>query len=137
MTTNAISFQSTQFHIGTEVSPTTYVALGEVKAMDGPGGEAAVLDATHSRSTAKEKLMGLPDEGQIQLTVNYLSGDAGQDEFLEARAAQQLRDFKITFPGGELLLFQGYAKGHKISGQVDQIVTATLTVEITGPVTHA
>lgn len=137
MTTSAISFQGTQFHIGNETSPTVYVSLGEVKAMDGPGGEAAVLDATHSRSTAKEKLMGLPDEGQIQFTVNYLSGDSGQDEFLEARAAQALRDFKVTFPNGELLLFQGYAKGHKISGQVDQVVSATLTVEITGPVTRA
>lgn len=137
MTTNAISFQGTQFHIGTEVSPTTYVSLGEVRSMDGPGGEAAVLDATHSLSTAKEKLMGLPDEGQIQVTVNYLSGNQGQDEFLEARAAQQIRDYKITFVNGEILLFQGFAKGHKISGQVDQVVTATLTVEITGPVTRA
>lgn len=136
MTTSAISFQGTQFSIGTEVSPTSYATLGEVTGMDGPGGQAKVIDATHSRSTAIEKLMGLPDEGQINFNVNYLSGDQGQDEFLEARAAQQLRDYKVTFVNGEILQFQGYAIGHKISGQVNDKISATLTVEISGPVTH-
>jgi hypothetical protein len=136
MTTSAISFQGTQFQIGTEISPTSYVTLGEVTGIDGPGGQAKVIDATHSRSTAIEKLMGLPDEGQINFNVNYLSGDAGQDAFLAARASQQIRDYKITFVNGEILQFQGYAIGHKINGQVNDKIAATLTVEITGPVMH-
>jgi hypothetical protein len=133
---NAISSQGTKFYVGQEVSPTTYIQVGEVQTFDGPSGQANVIDTTHLTSTAKEKLIGLPDEGQITIGGNYVSSDNGQDEMFEARNTQQRRDFKLEMSNGELWLFQGYVLAFNISGGVDDKVNFSATVEITGPVSR-
>jgi hypothetical protein len=133
---NAISSQGTKFYVGQEVSPTTYIQVGEVQTFDGPSGQANVIDTTHLTSTAKEKLIGLPDEGQITIGGNYVSSDNGQDEMFEARNTQQRRDFKLELSNGELWLFQGYVLAFNISGGVDDKVNFSATVEITGPVSR-
>ena len=139
MTTNSISAQGTLFYISTAAyttSPTTYAAVGEVQTFDGPSGQANVIDATHLQSSAKEKLMGLPDEGQITIGGNYVSTDSGQDHMFDARSLQQKRDFKLQLSNGELWLFQGFVLQFGISGGVDDKVTFSATVEISGPVSR-
>jgi hypothetical protein len=133
---NAITSQGTKFYIGQEVSPTTYVQVGEVQTFDGPSGQAAVIDTTHLTSPRKEKLMGLPDEGQITLGGNYVSSDSGQDEMFEARDTQQRRDFKLELSNGELWLFQGFVLAFNINLGVDDKVSFSATVEITGAVSR-
>jgi hypothetical protein len=133
---NAIASQGTKFYIGQEVSPTTYIQVGEVQTFDGPSGQANVIDTTHLGSAAKEKLIGLPDEGQITIGGNYVSSDNGQDEMFEARNTQQRRDFKLELSNGELWLFQGYVLAFNISGGVDDKVNFSATVEITGAVSR-
>jgi hypothetical protein len=133
---NAISSQGTKFYIGNEVSPTVFVQVGEVQTFDGPSGQASVIDTTHLNSPAKEKLIGLPDEGQIQIGGNYVSSDNGQDEMFEARNLQQRRDMKLELANGELWLFQGFVLAFNISGGVDDKVNFSATIEITGSVTR-
>jgi hypothetical protein len=133
---NAISSQGTKFYVGQEVSPTTYIQVGEVRDFDGPSGQAQVIDTTHLNSTRKEKLMGLPDEGQITISGNYVSSDNGQDEMFEARDTQQRRDFKLEMSNGELWLFQGFVLGFSVSGGVDDKVNFNAVIEITGAVSR-
>lgn len=133
---DAIKAQGAKFYVGQEVSPTTYIQVGEVQTISGPSGQAAVIDTTHLGSTRKEKLMGLPDEGQITLGGNYVSSNSGQDEMFEARNAQEKRDFKIELSNGELWLFQGFVLAFNIDLGVDDKVSFSATVEITGEVTR-
>lgn len=139
MTTNAIKSQGTKFYIGDSVyttSPTNYLEVGEIQTVSGPTGQATVIDATHLSSEAKEKLMGLPDEGQVTLGGNYVDTDNGQDALLAARAAQEKRDFRITLSNGSGFLFQGFVLSFNIDLGVDDKVSFSATIEISGPVSR-
>jgi len=118
-------------------SPATRALIGEVVDFTGPGGQAAIIDVTHLKSTAKEKLVGLPDEGQISLNLNLDPSDTGQREAWEARAAQELRTFELelTDVAATVLVFTGFVLEFSLSAGVDDKISASITIEITGSVT--
>lgn len=139
MATSAIKSQGTKFYIGDSEytnSPTNYIQVGEIQTVSGPSGQATVIDATHLDSDAKEKLMGLPDEGQVTIGGNYVDTDSGQDAMLEARAAQEKRDFKIVLSNGAQFLFQGFVLSFNIDLGVDDKVSFSSTIEISGAVSR-
>lgn len=117
-------------------SPSSYTAIGNVTSIQGPSGQAPVVDATHLTSTYREKLMGLPDEGQIQITGQFIAADAQQDALRDDRTARTLREFKIVGPDSAFtLVFNAYVLTFSLSGiGVDEIVTFNTTLEISGSV---
>lgn len=118
------------------ITPLEWVEIGEVVSHDGPGGSAAVYETTHLQSTAKEKKIGLPDEGQLTLAVNWcLATDLGQQEASNARKARTEKNFKLTFSDASTASFSGYVLGLSASGAVDDKVSGSITIEITGAVT--
>lgn len=135
MATTAFNAQGTI--IGREgTTPGTYVSIAEIRSFSGPGGSAAVIDATTLLSTGKEKVMGLMDEGQLTLELNFSPGDSGQQALLADRAAQIRKNFRITFSNAanSTATFAAYVMGFTIGGGVDALTTATVTLEITGAV---
>src|SRR5512139_2194089 len=75
-------------------------AVEEVKSVSGPSGQAGVIDITHLQSTAKEKMMGLRDEGQITLTCNYSASTNAtsiQNKMREMRASRGKGNLRIGF----------------------------------------
>ena len=123
----------------TSTPGTTVIAVGEVNSFSGPTGSAGVIDVSHLGSTAKEKLMGLPDEGSLSLSVNFLSsGDAGQVKLREQRAKRGKSAFILQFntsATGEKCSAECYVTTFGISGSVDNKLQGDITLEITGPVT--
>ena len=118
------------------IMPLAWVEIGEVVSHDGPGGSAAVYETTHLRSTAKEKKVGLPDEGQLTLAVNWcLATDHGQQAASTARNARTEKNFKLTFSDDSTASFSGYVLGMSASGAVDDKVSGSITIEITDAVT--
>jgi hypothetical protein len=117
-------------------TPGTYVALAEIRSFSGPGGTAAVIDATTLGSDGKEKVMGLQDEGTLSLEMNFVPGDTGQQALLSDRSLQQVKNFKITFSNSanSTATFGAYVTGFTVAGGVDALTTATVTLEITGAV---
>lgn len=132
MASKAIRTQGTIIGVASATPPVTYVTIGEVISFDGPGGKAQIIDVSNLASTAKEKLPGLPDEGQFTLTVNYVSTDPGQSDLAAARLAQSIRHFKVTLVDGGLATFDAYVLEFKISGKADSKVEASIGMEITG-----
>lgn len=102
-----------------------------------------MIDATTLLSTGKEKVMGLKDEGQIQLEMNFVPGDVGQQHLLADRDAQIKKKFKITFSDevtsgvatGTTATFDAFVMGFSISGGVDALTSAQVTLEVTGSIT--
>ena len=145
MTTSAVKTQGTVCKIGTLNAQTTapasdtFLTIGEVIGVDGPGGSASVIDATHFASVAKEKLMGLPDEGQVTLRMNVVPDDVGLLEIREARSAQELRNWRITLPSSaptpKQMDFKGFAMSMNYTAQPDGKWELTATIEISGAVT--
>lgn len=137
MPTNALKSQGIFVRYGDGGSPEVFTAIGEVVSIDGPGGEAAIIDATHLQSTAKEKLIGLPDEGRVSLGCNLVPGDAGQIQLRNDRLNATRRNYKITLTDSPAtnLAFAAYCMGFKVNGAVDDKISATIELEVTGAVT--
>lgn len=117
-------------------TPLEWLEIGEVVTFDGPGGSASMYETTHLRSTAKEKKIGLMDEGQLTLSINWdLDSDAGQQAASDARKSREEKSFKLTFSDDSTATFSGYVMGVSASGGVDDKVSGSVTIEITGEVT--
>lgn len=139
MSSNAIEAQGITIARGTGTGPVTYTTIPEVKSFSGPGGSATVIDVTDLSSTAKEKRMGLADEGQLQLTINYIPDNAVHLALRADRASRAKVPFRISFTdsGDTTWSFDAFVTGFSVSGAVDGVVEAQVTLEITGAITEA
>jgi len=116
--------------------------IGEITDFTGPGGQAQVIDITSINSTAKEKLIGIRDEGQVSMTLNFDPTDGGQtglrdDRDLRTRGKYAIRLTDVATGSSALpswCYFNGYCLGFSISGAVDNKITANAVLEIDGPV---
>ncbi len=111
--------------------------VGEVLSFSGPGGSAAIIDKTNLASTAREKMMGLPDEGQLTMEVSLDPTDDGQVQLRTDRVSRTRREAILTLTDATntTLTFNAYCLGFAISGSVDDKITASITLEIDGAVT--
>lgn len=133
----AIESQGTVVAFSFGGSPTSFTTIPNVTDFSGPGGQASVIDATNLLSVQKEKMMGLSDAGQLTFNVNFDPDSAVHQQIRQAWVTRQLCQFRITFADGTPAncVFDGYVLGFQISGGVDAVVKAAITVEITGALT--
>ena len=73
---------------------TAFETIPNVVSFQGPGGQASVIDVTNLASTAKEKRVGLRDEGQLSLSFQF-SVQGGVDAVVEASVTIEI-DRDIT-----------------------------------------
>jgi hypothetical protein len=138
----AFEAQGTQLFWGdtTSLSTASTNLIGEVKSFSGPSGSAGIIDITSMASTAKEKLIGLRDEGQITLECNLNTVDAAQMKLRTDRANRTLKAWILklndnsTDAAKTRLKGEGYCTGFSVSGGVDDVVKSSITIEITGGV---
>ena len=138
MTVKAIESQGVtlQYTVG---SPTNMSGVSNVTAISGPGGAASVIDVTNLASTFKEKLMGLPDEGQISLNLNFDPDDTSHQALRGARASRTRTEFKLTLTDAtpSTGTFWAYVLSFALDIGVDKQVTAAVTLEVDGPIAWA
>lgn len=136
MSTNAIESQGMLFKV--RIS-NVYHNIVDVKSFDGPNGSAAIIDCTDLSDTAKTKRMGLQDWGQLQLTLNYRPTATTHAYLLSLKDSRELNYFRIQFTdtGATLWTFRGYVTQFAISGAVDGVVEAQVTIEISGDITES
>lgn len=138
----AFESQGTEFFWGdtTALSTASTNLVGQVKTFNGPSGSAGIIDVTNLGSTAKEKLVGLRDEGQITLEVNLVTTDAAQMKIKTDRANRTRKAWVLKLndntTAADRMRLKGdaYCTGFAISGGVDDVVKASITLEITGAV---
>lgn len=137
MSSSALESQGMAIKISNMLSPVVFSTIPEVKDFTGPGGSAAVIDVTDLSSVAKQKRMGLADEGQLSFTINYIPADTQHSALRAARSARQETDFQILFTDESPSTtwdFSGFVTGFAVSGAVDGVVEAQVTIEITGAI---
>lgn len=135
----AYNAQGTKFFWSTSTAYSTAQAVGEVTDFSGPGGQAADVDITTLNSTAKEFFIGLRDEGEITMSLNFNATDAGQAALIADRANRTKRKaaIKFTDTATHVAVFDAYCKGFSISGAVDDKVSAQAVLRISGAVTYS
>lgn len=136
---NSIEAQGVTIAISVGESPTSFSTIGNIIDFSGPGGQASVIDVTNLASLAREKRMGLPDEGQLTFNVNLDPDNATHQALRDARKNRTKCEFQITLTDATAtkLTFFGFVLGFVVSGAVDDVVKAAITIEIDGPVEWA
>lgn len=134
---DAIETQGFFARIGNGDSPLTYTEIKEVKTFTAFDGSAAEIDVTHLQSVAKEFRMGLQDNGNLSLDLNYLSADPGQVLVRAAKSSREIQDFQLEFSDATTATFQGFVASAPRSGSVDSAVETSFTIRISGDVTDA
>lgn len=124
---------------GDGASPEVFTTIGEVNSIQGPGGSATTIDVTNLSSTAKNKKMGLIDEGQVTLEMKLDTADTAQTGLRTDRSNKTLRNFQIvlTDSPATTISFAAYVMSFALATAVDDVVTASVTLEIDGLVTWA
>ena len=131
---DAIVSEGVLIQRGNGATPEVFTTIGEITDFDGPGGSASVIDTTSLESIAKEKLIGLPDEGQFSFNVNWLAADPGQTGLRADRQNRTKRNIKVIFTdaGNTEASFAAYVLSFSVSGAVDDKVSGAISLEITG-----
>lgn len=140
MSSQALEAQGMELKIGDGASPEVFTAIPEIKTFSGPGGSATVIDVTDLSSQAKEKRMGLADEGQLSFTINYIPTNDEHAALREAREDRAETNFKLVFTDDSpstTWSFSGFVTGFSVSGAVDGVVEANVTIEITGAISES
>jgi len=138
MSVNALKSQGMTIGIGDGASPEVFTTISEISSISGPGGQAAVIDTTDLSSLAKEKRMGLPDEGQITLDMNWIPKNVQHALLRTKRTAQVAVNFRITFTDSPATTwtFAAFVLGHPVSNSVDEVTKGNVTLEVSGAVTE-
>lgn len=138
MSDTALESQGMALYIDTGgPSPTVWTQITNCKDINFRTGAAAVIDVTDLSSTAKEKRMGLPDEGQLTFTLQYQPKLTAHAELGQAKADRQIRDFKLVLtdaPTPTTYYFSGFVLQVPISAGVDAVIESQVVVEISGAV---
>lgn len=127
----------TAYSSGGTATPVAWTQIANIKSFSGMDGTAAVIDVSNLQSTAKEKLMGLQDEGGFSVELDLDPADAGQVAVLASRTAQSKKQYRLTLPSLNTATFQAFAKKVSAAGGVDASIKRSVDLEITGAVTWA
>lgn len=103
----------TAYTSGGSATPQTMTDVGEVTSFGGFDGEASEIDATHLRSTAKEFMLGLKDQGGARLGVNIVT-DTGQAKLRSLRASAAVGYFLVTYSDATVTAFQALVKSFSL-----------------------
>lgn len=134
----ALKSQTSTVHISNEDADSTaygaatFDKVGEVNNIGAPSGEAADIDTTHLESTAKEYLVGLPDEGNIEIAMNAIESDDGHDELIAAKDDQTRRWLKIIWSSGSVWYIKALVKKYTWSAGVDAKIDAAASFRTSG-----
>ncbi len=147
MASNAIAAYGSLFKRGASDSgttPQTYVTVGEVKNMSGPGREVSTLDVTTHSSAAqgpyREFIPSLIDAGEIEIEMNYVPTDSTHQGLQADLLNRTKRDFRITTApnaagASQNIDFVGYVTGMPHEFPTDEVMSASVKIKISGPVT--
>lgn len=134
----ALKSQTSTVHVSNEdadataYGSATFDKVGEVTSIGAPSGEAADIDTTHLESLAKEYLVGLPDEGNIEIAMNAIESDDGHDELITAKDDQSRRWLKIIWSSGSVWYIKALVKKYTWSAGVDAKIEAAAAFRTSG-----
>jgi len=134
MTTEASIGLGTIFKLHNGGTPGALVAIAEVFDLTPPNEQADTIDVTHFGSAAREFIFGLTDFGECSFEMNFVPGSDSEDAILDAKASKASRQCEVTFPNAAVWTFNGLVIGYEPAVPVDDKMTATVTVKVTGSV---
>lgn len=129
-----ISTQGATIRVSDEVSPLVFNDIGCVTNFSGPSGSRQVIDTTCLTSTGREKNVGIPDFGQVQFDLVFDTTDTYQVQTWDDFKGGTRRYFRLIIPNSpeDWIQFLGYVLNFSITSQIDDVIRASVTIEIDG-----
>lgn len=125
----------------TTVTPTAWIKVGQLTDIKGTSDTSPDIEVTDLDSTAKEYMPGLPDTGNVTMSVYCVDSDTGLAAMEAAFDARAVKNFKITYPAGAtpIRTFAGYVKSFPKVGDAskDGVVTGSVEIKRSGSVTKS
>lgn len=123
------------------VAGETFTTFPEVKGVDGPNFQSAVIDVTSFDSARiREFITGLVDPGQLTFMCNYIANawNVGQQKLLPLIKAGTKRTFEIQMDDQYRVCISiaGIPTGAGLSFQLEQASSINVTVKLTGDATY-
>lgn len=109
--------------------------VANLSDVSGFSGSANMADITHLSSAGKEKYPGLQDWGQVTIALNINLKEPSHMALLKAKQGAAALKFKLTLSDQSTIDFTAYVKDFPISAKVDQMLTGSVNLEITGDIT--
>lgn len=111
-----------------------YAIVGEVTEVTPPNEQASDVVATHLRSPDRkhEYIPGFIEPGEASLSINWIPGNPTDVLLQDLKVSGARRMHRITWPNGVAWEFTGYVKGFEPSAPIDDRMTATVTLKVSG-----
>ena len=118
---------------GTEV----FTTIAKIKDISGPGFNRGTHDASTQTTDWGEIVPGIKMGGQVTFDINLIPTEGTHDQttgLLKDFIDGVKRNFQLVFPdaGNTVWQFAAYVLNFEPDAPVDGLLTASLTVEITG-----
>lgn len=118
----------------TTQSPDAFVEIAEVFSVTPGASVADRIDATHMQSPnrRREYIAGLIDNGEASFEINWVPGNSSDVLIRGLMDSGVTVEHRITFPGGARVTFDAAIIGFEKEIPVDDRMTATITVAVSG-----
>lgn len=127
------------FLTGGSAGGETFTTVAEVTGLGGPSEALELIDATHMESPSgyREYIPSLKDSGEISVDLNFLPADTNQGGLRDDLVARELRNWQLvwTDTGGTTYSFSGYVTAVEPKASIDDKLSASATIKVTGPIT--
>jgi len=118
-----------------------FTTIAEVKSITGPNFSLETIDATHHQSPSghREILPSFKSAGEVGFDLNFLPGVGTHQTLFTLWSNRTLRKYKIIYPdsGTTDWTFDAYVTGLSIGAPIDDILSASVTLMISGAVNFA
>jgi len=135
----AISSFGTLLQRGDGASPETFTTIAEVKDITPPSLELGTEEVTsHGSPDGWREYVGtLLDGGEVEFELNFIPTDAGHQALISDMQNRVNRNFKIVFPDGSTWSFTALVTKFEPDAPVEGVLTASVTLKVTGKPTFA
>ena len=137
--TAALLSQGMTIGVGDAASPEVFATITEVNSIDGPSGTAPEIDVTDLSSTAREFVLGLEDEGEISLDLNYIPTNTQHSQLRTDKNDGTQRNYQIEFTDSPASkwTFAAIVKSLSINNAVDDKLKGSVTLRLTGSIVQS
>lgn len=119
----------------TSLGSGSFVALANVRSFSGPTTENPEIDVTTLSSAAKEFIGGLVDFGELSMELNFDHDDSSHQQVIADMEASPptVTGWRITFADPTTnYTWSAFVKSFSISGEVDGVYQASMTLRLSG-----
>lgn len=115
-----------------------FTPVAEITNISGPDETLELIDATHmgSPGARREFIPSLLDSGEVTLDLNFLPSDTNQNGLRQDMNNRVKRNFQIVWTdlATTTYTFAGYVTNHTKSAQIDDKLSASVTIKVTGDI---